>query len=643
LENGVASEWNVEIGAPGFTVENSEALFAFDGVTNNPYFVDGLLQDTEYQFYVQAVCGAEVSLWTGPFNFTTLETCPTPSELYAVNITHEAAELGWLENGVASEWNVEIGAPGFTVENSEALFAFDGVTNNPYFVDGLTPETTYEFYVQADCGADQSYWAGPFEFTTICDNCLIDTYTDGDIPTDYQNPWVGPSSCPVSMFFDVPAGNMVTGIDVSYDMTAHGGAWMSEQRSALYSPTVGAGEAAYATGADDLAGTFSYDRAGLTFANGATGTLEIEMHAGRTYGTFPDGCNTDYNYVVNNTLNIIVHYAPIPELDVIDVYGDVQDIDVCILTSEAVAISQLAETITISDSDGGEHLVDVTWTIDSYDGNVAAIYNATGTFELPGAVMQTDPETTLEVYATVTVVDLPVLTCPEDIDVCVNDEEFELSGATPEGGNYTGDGVTGNMFNPAFGGSASVITYNYVDPVTSCVNTCQFTINVHELPVVNCPDDFIITVNEPYTLEGATPEGGEYSGINVAGGVFNPDGLEDGDYVITYTYTDPDTGCENFCEFTITLDVGVGLITNNNGQISIFPNPNSGDFVIDLNNITGEVQYNIYDTKGSIIASDKFSAAKESNREVSIDVAPGIYYIKLINAEETIIEKIVIQ
>ena len=40
---------------------------------------------------------------------------------------------------------------------------------NPYTEMGLAPETTYDFYVRADCGGDgTSMWVGPMSFTTAC-------------------------------------------------------------------------------------------------------------------------------------------------------------------------------------------------------------------------------------------------------------------------------------------------------------------------------------------------------------------------------------------------------------------------------------------------------------------------------------------
>jgi hypothetical protein len=177
-----------------------------------------------------------------------------------------------------------------------------------YSFSGLNDFTTYFWQVIAK--NDVASVPGPvWNFTTIFSGGFLVIYTDGDIETDYQSPWVGPSTCPGVMTVNVPAGQWITGIDVSYNMTAQNGAWMSEQRSKIYSPTMGAGEADYAAGAGTAAGTFSYSRTGLTFANGAQGEVVFHMDAGRTWGsTAPnDGCGVFYNKVDNGTWTMVIY------------------------------------------------------------------------------------------------------------------------------------------------------------------------------------------------------------------------------------------------------------------------------------------------------------------------------------------------
>ncbi len=55
-----------------------------------------------------------------------------------------------------------------------------------------------------------------------------------------------------------------------------------------------------------------------------------------------------------------------------------------------------------------------------------------------------------------------------------------------------------------------------------------------------------------FTLTGATPMGGSYSGTGVSMGDFDPGVAGVGNHTITYTYTDGNN-CTNSCTFTITV------------------------------------------------------------------------------------------
>jgi hypothetical protein len=98
--------------------------------------------------------------------------CPGPSDLNATGITTTSADLSWTENGTATAWNIEYGEAGFVQGEGTVV---SGVTN-PYTLDGLSSGTAYEFYVQADC---DSWWEGPYLFTTLCDIVATYPYHEG--------------------------------------------------------------------------------------------------------------------------------------------------------------------------------------------------------------------------------------------------------------------------------------------------------------------------------------------------------------------------------------------------------------------------------------------------------------------------------
>ncbi len=107
-------------------------------------------------------------------------SCPEPSGLTATGITSTSADLGWTENGTSTFWNIEVltsGTPPTGIATAIGV-------SNPYSVTGLTAITSYDFYVQSDCGGTDrgtgsvSAWVGPFTFTTLCDVFIPDYFQD---------------------------------------------------------------------------------------------------------------------------------------------------------------------------------------------------------------------------------------------------------------------------------------------------------------------------------------------------------------------------------------------------------------------------------------------------------------------------------
>ena len=69
------------------------------------------------------------------------------------------------------------------------------------------------------------------------------------------------------------------------------------------------------------------------------------------------------------------------------------------------------------------------------------------------------------------------LQCPENIDVCIDMEPFDILETLPSGAYFTGTGVEDNVFYPSLAGvGEQVITYHYFNA------SCQFSIFVNPLP-----------------------------------------------------------------------------------------------------------------------------------------------------------------
>src|SRR5690606_12042488 len=116
----------------------------------NPFTLASLVQNTAYDVYVRAHCGPNDSSYYAPMvTFTTLATCPWPTNLTATNITNNSADLNWTENGTATTWDIEIGLQGFTPTGTPVI---PGITSKPYSLTGLPNLTTFDYYVRAACG-----------------------------------------------------------------------------------------------------------------------------------------------------------------------------------------------------------------------------------------------------------------------------------------------------------------------------------------------------------------------------------------------------------------------------------------------------------------------------------------------------------
>ena len=106
---------------------------------------------------------------SGPPNTMGLTACPlciNPVNLSATNITPSDALISWnsASGSMNGLWNIEWGLNGFTLGSGATI---SNVTTTSYLLTGLSSFTTYNYYVQENCGINgSSYWSGPFTFST---------------------------------------------------------------------------------------------------------------------------------------------------------------------------------------------------------------------------------------------------------------------------------------------------------------------------------------------------------------------------------------------------------------------------------------------------------------------------------------------
>lgn len=94
-----------------------------------------------------------------------LPTCPKPSNLVVNNITTNTANIVWVENGTATNWEIQYGTTPFPAGSGTSVFT----TTNPHTLTGLPSSSALAVYVRSICApGDTSLWTGPVIFNTAC-------------------------------------------------------------------------------------------------------------------------------------------------------------------------------------------------------------------------------------------------------------------------------------------------------------------------------------------------------------------------------------------------------------------------------------------------------------------------------------------
>lgn len=153
--------WEVEYGPVGFALGTGTVR----QTSQESFFIEGLEPATEYRIYLRTNCGSDGFSEYISVDVVTAEptiTCNPPSNLQLVSLSDTTIELSWDENNETA-WEIEYGPTGFalgtgTVENT---------SQNSFNIEGLSPSTTYEIYVRANCGSDG--------FSTYSDALVITT------------------------------------------------------------------------------------------------------------------------------------------------------------------------------------------------------------------------------------------------------------------------------------------------------------------------------------------------------------------------------------------------------------------------------------------------------------------------------------
>jgi len=149
----------------------TSGIVAITGISDNSCFflwVDspagsgtGYQYDSEYSEWVVLETPLSICISGEP------NKCLAPQNPEALNITTDAADLGWTEMNGAAKWQVSFSYLGDgTAQVSSTVI---DVEENPYTVESLNIQSFYKFAARTVCAeGDTSLWSFPLKFRTSC-------------------------------------------------------------------------------------------------------------------------------------------------------------------------------------------------------------------------------------------------------------------------------------------------------------------------------------------------------------------------------------------------------------------------------------------------------------------------------------------
>lgn len=700
------TEWHIIYGESGFDVDSEGILLDTDIIS--PFTITNMEMNTAYDAYVRAKCNEGLfSEWTGPVSFTTLELCPSPTDVNVDNITQNSATIYWTPEINTDKWNLKLGEPGFDPNQSEEIILVPEITVTHHEFTELTSNTQYEIYIQTVCELELGNWMGPVDFYTECDiitefpwietfednsehrNCWTQEFVVGQLAWEFQsgatagqinNAFYGELN---ASFFQYSAQLMITKLvspilDITQIDTPILTFWYAQEEYSWGGETdQNELKVYYRTAPENNWILLEH------FDQNITEWTKVGIELPEQSETFQFAFEGIHNYGRDNVVDYVKVKSvnDLPKINEIDIYEEVQDISVGLGTPEHEAIAELVSQITITDTYETEHTVQLDWIIENYNGNALGDYLATGHFNLPGGVYQTDPETELTVHAMVTVWDNPVIQVIDvynevnDIEVGYgttesqaisqlqdqitiqdsHDNEYivnlvwtieEYNGQIP--GNYNASGAFGlpegvYQTDPETQLKVFAVITVLEPPVIEVIDVheevsdIQVDYGTSEVQAINQLQNHI-TISDSYSNEHI---------VNLTWTIEDYNGEIPDDYHATGTFLLPEGVNQTDPETDLVVNAVVTVLEPNfvdgfnRENLKIFPNPNNGNFIISFENGLENMSYEIIDTKGRTIFSELYPD-NTGMIEVNLDISPGFYFLKIRHSEYVIIERLVI-
>ena len=218
------------------------------------------------------------------------------------------------------------------------------------------------------------------------------------------------------------------------------------------------------------------------------------------------------------------------------------------------------------------------------------------------------------------------------VSLCEKDAPISLTGS-PSGGIFSGNGTTGNIFDPAAAGVGNfAILYTYTDSICSGADTQTVTVNAAPIAGFTSVTN-LLTADFTDTTSGATAWSWDF-GDGSTDTVQNPSHQygADGTYQVCLTVTNGD-GCDNtHCDSVTVLETGrVSLLQT--GGMKVFPNPARESLHLELTGLAGKVlEVQIVDATGRTVSPIQEVRPKYGKETFTLPlngITEGVYFLQV--------------
>lgn len=219
---------------------------------------------------------------------------------------------------------------------------------------------------------------------------------------------------------------------------------------------------------------------------------------------------------------------------------------------------------------------------------------------------------------------------------------WDLSPA--EAGTISGNDTVGTVtWNSSFAGSASVKVKS-VNDCNESIWSDPFEVEVNTYPLVSLGGDTTITYVQTLILDAGNP-GATY--LWSTGAVTQTiDASYTGNPVVTYWAEVTSGNCSESDTITVTYTDPVYISDPGHRiRISVIPNPNNGNFVLDVTSaVPCTFCIEITDLTGRVVVEHKeLTISSKLNIDISIPKArDGVYLLRLSSEENMLVEKILV-